>query len=358
MCPKAEWLRWHGITADWPCHGRWQSLIADNAREFRGYFLQEVALEHGIHVAFRGVGNPNWGAHIERLMGHIARDMHALIGTSFSNPVEKGDYDSEGRAVFTLEQLEAIFLHLFVEVYHHSSHEGLGGRSPISVWRDYYAAKGGESLAYYPQVQAGQSLLLSLLPQFRRTIQQDGVSWEGNQYFDDVLTSYIRERNPERADGLWRFRYDPRDIRQIWWRDPASGVWFPIPLRDADGKGVALWELLDNQSVQRREAASTVDQTTIDSGRNAVDRIVLEGEVVSLKEHRKRRVKTKANTAEMELLESKESGAPALPPAPLPPSLAVLGWTPSEAIDAEIFSATGSFEVEPLQVRHHDSREG
>lgn len=333
-------------------------MIADNAREFRGYFLQEVALEYGIHVAFRGVGNPNWGAHIERLMGHIASDMHALIGTSFANPVEKGEYDSAGLAVFTLEQLEAIFLHLFVEVYHHSPHAGLDGRSPISVWRDYFETKGKESLVHYPQVQAGQSLLLSLLPQFRRTIQQDGVSWEGNHYFDDVLTSYIREENPKRADGLWRFRYDPRDIRQIWWRDPASGVWFPIPLRDSDGGGVALWEYMDYQATKGREAAATVDQPTIDSGRNAVDRITQEAEAVSLKEHRKRRVKAKTNSVEAELLEPREGVTPALTPAPPAPSLAVLGWTPNEVIDPEIFSDTGAFEIEPLKVRQHDSREG
>lgn len=358
MCPKAEWLRWHGITADWPCHGRWQSMIADNAREFRGYFLQEVALEHGIHVAFRGVGNPNWGAHIERLMGHIASDMHALIGTSFSNPVEKGEYDSAGRAIFTLEQVEAIFLHLFVEVYHQSPHGGLGGRSPISIWRDYFEAKGKETLVYYPQVQAGQSLLLSLLPQFRRTIQQDGVQWEKNYYDDDVLTSYVGERNPSRADGLWRFRYDPRDIRQIWWRDPASGVWFPIPLRDANGEGIALWELMDYQAEQRRKAASSVDQPTIDAGRNAVDSLVQEAGALSLKEHRKRRGKATKSAAKAELSEPREAVVEAPLPAPPPPSLAVLGWTPSEVIDPEIFSDTEAFEIEPLRVRRHDSREG
>ncbi len=248
MCPKADWLRMHGITTDWPCHGRGHGLIADNARDFRGYFLQEVALDHNLHVSFRGVGNPNWGAHIERLMGRIANEMHALKGTSFRNPVEKGEYESAGRAVLTLEQMEKVFLHLFVEVYHHNPHEGLGGRSPISVWRDYFAGNGKGNEVHYPQVQAGQSLLLSLLPHFRRTIQQDGVSWEGNFYDDDVLSSCRGEKNQKRADGLWRFHYDPRDIRQVWWKDPASDVWFPIPLRDADGQGVALWEFKDYQA--------------------------------------------------------------------------------------------------------------
>lgn len=357
MFPKSDWLRWHGITADWPCHGRWQSLIADNAQEFRGYYLQEIALEYGIHVAFRGVGNPNWGAHIERLMGHIANDMHALMGTSFSNPVEKGEYEAAGRAVFTLEQLEAIFLHLFVEAYHHSPHAGLGDRSPISVWRDYFEGQAQGTQVHYPQVQAGQSLLISLLPHFRRTIQQDGVSWEGNHYFDDVLTSYIRENNPKRPDGLWRFHFDPRDIRQIWWKDPASGAWFPIPLRDADGRGVALWDLEDFQSVSRREAATTIDQATVDLGRNAVDRMTQESASVSLKEHRKRRAKTRVTRPEPDRLDAMRDGIQLPTPVAPTSSLPVLDWTPSETIPPEVYEGSESFVIEPLRISNHYSVE-
>ena len=349
MCPKFEWLRRYGITTDWPCYGRWQSLIADNAREFRGYFLQEVALEYGIHVAFRGVGNPNWGAHIERLMGHIATDMHALMGTSFSNPVEKGEYESAGRAVFTLDQLEEIFLHLFVEAYHHSPHEGLGGRTPISVWRDYFEGQVKGAQVHYPQVQAGQPLLISLLPHFRRTIQQDGVSWEGNQYFEDVLTSYIRERNPKRTDGLWRFHFDPRDISKIWWRDPASGAWFPIPLRDVEGQGVALWDLKDFQSMNRQDAAITIDQATVDKGRNAVDRMTQESASVSLKEHRKRRAKARVVPPGPDPLDAMGESIRASSTAAPKSSLPVLNWTPSEYIDPEVFEDPGAFEVEPLR---------
>ncbi len=347
MSPKTEWLRQHGITSPWPCHGRWHGLIADNAMEFRGYFLQEVALEHGIHVSFRGIGNPNWGAHIERLMGRVADEMHALKGTSFSNPIEKGDYESAGRAVLTLEQLEAVFLHFFVEVYHHSAHGGLGGRSPISVWRDYFANSGGE--VHYPQVEAGQSFLLSLLPTFRRTIQQDGVTWEGNRYSDEILSTYIREQNPKRADGLWRFHYDPRDIRLVWWKDPASSIWFPIPLRDTDGQGVALWELKDHQAVDRQIAAATIDQPTADQGRNAVDDILQAGTPIPLKEHRKRRERAKQAPAEpvpMEPSATPNTGLPA--PSPTATSLAALGWSPVEQVDPTVFTDPGSFEVETL----------
>lgn len=357
MCQKSDWLRAHGITADWPCHGRWHGLIADNAREFRGYFLQEVALEFGIDVCFRGVGNPNWGAHIERLMGRIASEMHMLKGTSFSNPVEKGEYESAGRAVLTLEQLETVFLHLFVEVYHHNPHAGLDGKSPISVWREYFERDLKAHESRYPQVHAGQSLQISLLPQFRRTIQQDGVRWEGNCYFDEVLSSYIRERNLKRTDGLWRFHYDPGDIRQVWWKDPASSVWFPIRLRDADGQGVALWELNDRQAERKKQADDTLDLASVDQGRNAVDDILQSANSTSLKAHRHGRKRAKEVTPVPESAEPPRLGiTPSAPNVPLA-SLTALGWSPSEEADPEVFNETGAFEVESLRITHRHSGE-
>ena len=46
------------------------------------------------------------GGHIERLLGTLLRALHELPGATFSNPQQRGSYDSEARAVMTLGQLE------------------------------------------------------------------------------------------------------------------------------------------------------------------------------------------------------------------------------------------------------------
>ena len=46
------------------------------------------------------------GAHIERLLGTLLRGLHELPGATFSNPGERGNYDSQARAVMTLGELE------------------------------------------------------------------------------------------------------------------------------------------------------------------------------------------------------------------------------------------------------------
>lgn len=343
MTPKSGWLRQHGITTSWPCFGRMVSIIADNAKEFRGYFLQEVGLEHDIVICFRPIGQPNWGAHIERLMGRVADEMHLLPGTSFANPVEKGDYDSDKHATLTLEQLEKFFLHYIVEVYHCSPHTGLNGRTPLSRWESYYAQTGNEQGPHLPQIQAGSDLLISLLPSIRRTIQQSGVAWESLQYNDSVLTEYIQRPNPLGPDNLWRFSFDPRDIRCLYWRHPETRQAFSIPLTGTSAPGMTLWELTDYQANDRAEAEATHDQATVDRGRNAMDEIVRSSEPLPLKDHRKRVKRVK-------------EAATATPPpssiltitAPHVGLTLPLGSQPVETSDPLMWVDLQPFEVDPL----------
>ena len=59
---------------------------------------------------------------IERLLGTILREIHNLPGTTFSNPRERGEYDSEAKAAMTLAELEKWLATYIVEVYHQRMH--------------------------------------------------------------------------------------------------------------------------------------------------------------------------------------------------------------------------------------------
>ncbi|MEP4962367.1 MAG: hypothetical protein ABJU19_24160 [Roseobacter sp.] len=45
----------------------------------------------------------HYGGHIERLIGTTMGAVHVLPGTTQSSPKDKGEYDSTGKAVMTLE---------------------------------------------------------------------------------------------------------------------------------------------------------------------------------------------------------------------------------------------------------------
>ena len=95
-----------------------KTIHLDNAKEFRGKMLKRACEEHGIDLAWRPVATPHYGGHIERLLGTLLREIHSLPGTTFSNPRERGEYDSDAKAAMTLAELEKWLATYIVEVYH------------------------------------------------------------------------------------------------------------------------------------------------------------------------------------------------------------------------------------------------
>ncbi len=91
---KERWLAKHDLDVEWPVGGFPKMLHMDNAKEFRGSMLQRACAEYGIDISWRPVAKPHFGGHIERLLGTVAREMQALPGATFSNPRERGEYDS------------------------------------------------------------------------------------------------------------------------------------------------------------------------------------------------------------------------------------------------------------------------
>ena len=67
--------------------------------------------------------------------------IHLIPGTTFSNVAEKGGYDSEGRAVMTLKELERWLALEILGVYHKSVHTRAPSTSGAGVERaDCHAA--------------------------------------------------------------------------------------------------------------------------------------------------------------------------------------------------------------------------
>lgn len=122
---KRPWLERLGVEADWPMSGKPKLLFLDNAAEFKSEALRRGCEQHGIGLAYRPPGRPHYGGIVERVIGTAMRQIHELPGTTFSNPVERGRYDSEKLAALTLPELEK-WVVLAVAGYHGSVHSTLG----------------------------------------------------------------------------------------------------------------------------------------------------------------------------------------------------------------------------------------
>ena len=136
VLPKTGWLADRELqNLDWPVAGLPRLIHVDNAKEFHSRALLRGCQEYSIALEHRPRGQPHFGGHVERLIGTMMGAVHLLPGTTFSHPREKGSYDSEGRAILTLAELERWLALQMAGVYHLSRHSALG-KTPLVAWQE------------------------------------------------------------------------------------------------------------------------------------------------------------------------------------------------------------------------------
>lgn len=264
VLPKEQWLAKHDLDADWPVWGFPKTLHMDNAKEFRGLMLQKACAEYGIDIDWRPVARPHFGGHIERLLGTASKEIHTLPGSTFSNPQQRGAYDSEGKAALTLSEFEAWFAVYVAKVYHQRKHSTIG-MSPLAKYREgVFGNDQHPGVGLPARIADEDRLRLDLTPFVERTIQDYGVVVDGVHYYHDVLRRWIGAKDPATAKQKrkFTFRRDPRDISVIWFFDPELRAYYAIPYRDTSHPAISLWELREAERLVK-EAGKTPDERAL-----------------------------------------------------------------------------------------------
>ena len=249
---KRAWVERLGIEVDWPMAGKPGELFMDNAAEFKSEALRRGCEEHGIRLAYRPPGRPHYGGIVERVIGTLMEMVHELPGTTFSNPAQRGDYDSETKAVLTVAELEK-WLALAVASYHGRVH-GTTGQTPQARW----VAGNAETPAV--TVANESAFLVDFLPVFRRRLTRTGFVIDHVHYFSDALKPWIARR-----DRLDRFviRRDPRDISRIWVLDPEGETYLSVPYRTLSRPAMSVWEHRAALERLRHEGRAQVDEQAL-----------------------------------------------------------------------------------------------
>ena len=182
----------------------------DNAAEFKSEALRRGCEQHGIRLDYRPLGQPHYGGIVERIIGTAMQMIHdELPGTTFSNPDQRGDYDSENKAALTLRELER-WLTLAVGTYHGSVHNGL--LQPPAARAEAIARTGVPTV-----ITRTTAFLVDFLPIIRRTLTRTGFVIDHIHYYADALKPWIARRDRLPA---FLIRRDPRDISRIWVLEP------------------------------------------------------------------------------------------------------------------------------------------
>jgi len=267
ILPKEKWLEQHGIETSWSVWGLPRTIHADNAREFRGKMLKRACQEYGIDTNFRPVATPHYGGHIERFLGTVATEIHALPGTTFSKPSDKGDYDSEAHAMFTLKELETWLATFFVEVYHQRGHSALGMSPAQKFMEGILGTKDRPGTGFPKRIADETKLRLDFMPYFERTVQRYGVQIDKVEYYHDVLRPFINAIDPadpkRKAKRKFIFRRDPRNVSRIYFYDPDRKRYSPIPYRNLAHPAASIWELRAAIRQLETEGRKSIDENGI-----------------------------------------------------------------------------------------------
>lgn len=262
ILPKENWLNLIEVTTDWPCFGIMDVIHVDNAKEFHGKMLRKATQEYGIELKFRPVATPHYGGHIERILGSFAKEIHNLPGTTFSNIVEKGDYNSKDKASLTLSEFEKWLTIYITKIYHNRIHSSISD-TPINKLEKGFLGDDKTIGKGIPQrIYDERKVKLDFLPYIERTVQEYGIVLNHIYYYDEVLRPYINSRDNENTKTKYLFRTDPRDISVVYFFDPILKDYYEIPYRNTSLPPISIWEYKDVVSKLKKNKI-TIDEDSI-----------------------------------------------------------------------------------------------
>jgi putative transposase len=226
-----------GCRSPHPVFGIPEVLKLDNGKEFHSRSLKAAAAQLRTELRWTPRRKPHLKGKVERLLGTVSRDFLAfLAGRTFRDVRERGEYPSERRATFTLEEINRLFARWAVDIYHNRPHHGLMGRTPLQRWDDLSGF--GVRL---PPTAVELFAILALVVE--RTVTNEGVTFLGLTYQSDTMQA-MRRRSGH-LGRMYMVKVDPLDLGQVLVLYEEKGRWLEVPCEYpelAEGVSLAQWK--------------------------------------------------------------------------------------------------------------------
>ena len=213
-----------------PMAGVPHSLLLDNAGEFTGHMVQKACSHFGIKLTLRPIKSPEYGCHIERLLGNLALRFKELPGATGSNTEERKEFDPERTAAMTLEDMERQ-IWLLISRYHQEPHPALGGKTPLQAYESHYFDQTGQIRTLPKFYTDDINLWIHWWPVAYRTIRTTGVRYQELDYVSDELATLLR-RKAEWGNHKLEIRIDPLSAKHIYLKHPEdANRWLKLHCR-------------------------------------------------------------------------------------------------------------------------------
>jgi putative transposase len=238
--------RYPSVRHDWDCYGIPELVVVDNGPEFHGDALDEASVQIGFEVQYGGKGMPWYRATVERHFRTKNEELlHRQPGTTFSNILDKGDYDPVKNAIIPFDDYMEMAHIYTVDIYPWESHGGLKvDKLPRHELKDYEALPGklwGTWIDKYPpSLPPHRDDLLILLGELHhRTISSSGVALDCLQYNCAELAE-LRRKKP--AGEKFKIKNDPNNLSAIYVEDLRGGYIYVPALNQEYTRNLTLWQ--------------------------------------------------------------------------------------------------------------------
>lgn len=253
------------VENDWECYGLPEVIIVDNGKEFHSLDFEDACLQLGIVIEYAPPGCPEYKGSKERYYESLNTQLlHNVPGTTFSNILNKYDYDPLKNAVVDVRDLHAIH-HLFmVDIYPREYHKGI---------RDVPARLWSEAIQVYPPAlpPRGTDLRVMLGHVAYRQVRREGIELFGLFYNDSSLAPLRRRKKEEKV----KVKYDPTDLGVIYVADSDSGRYITVRAVDFEyANGLTLYQHDVIRREARKIAEDYVDEDALWRARKKIEEIV------------------------------------------------------------------------------------
>lgn len=222
------------VDGDHP-RGKAEKIVVDNGADYVSDGLKRAISKLQLTLEYAEGDYPDAKAILERYFRELNRFIHSLPGTTFSNPKDRGDYESERLAILTLPQLTKAIAE-YDAILNDELH-GTTGRAPRQLALEYIAA-------LPPTVVLPQEADHIFRVPHILTIVKGRIKYKDLKWYSAGLASYEQSeralgRKPQVVALINEFNvYD----LLVELNDPARSVVMAVNTRPRLTRGLSLWE--------------------------------------------------------------------------------------------------------------------
>ncbi|MDN5500606.1 MAG: transposase family protein [Shewanella sp.] len=253
---------------EWPCFGKFETLVVDNGAEFWSKSLEHACKEAGINIQYNPVRKPWLKPFVERFFGMINECFLTEIpGKTFSNILAKEDFKPEKDAIMRFSTFVEEFHRWIVDIYHQDS-DSRETRIPIKQWQRGFDIF--PPLKMSAEDEQRFTMLMGITDE--RTLTRNGFKYEELMYDSTALADY-RKRYPQTKESIKKLiKVDPDDLSNIHVYLEELGGYIKVPCTDNSSytNGLSLHEHKIIKQINREMIREGKDNLGLAKARMAI----------------------------------------------------------------------------------------